>query len=147
MKTVVVLGTSRDDSYTLQAVKDHCPFNNYDLVDLRKLNIGYYSYNHNINGADDFTEIAVNMVAADNIIFATPVYWYAMSGVLKVFFDRLSELLSTHKPLGKALKGKTTYLIATGADAALPPGFEVPFKLTSEYFEMSYAGAFYSMTR
>jgi multimeric flavodoxin WrbA len=75
---------------------------------------------------------------AETIIFATPVYWYAMSGLMKVFFDRFTELLSTHKPLGKALKGKKIYLISTGSESELPPGFETPFKLTSEYFEMNY---------
>ena len=62
---------------------------------------------------------------------------------MKVFFDRLNELLSTHKPLGKALKGKRTYLISTGSESELPLGFETPFKLTSEYFEMNYIKAFY----
>jgi hypothetical protein len=53
------------------------------------------------------------------------------------------DLLSTHKPIGKSLKGKSTFLISTGTDPELPEGFEIPFKLTSEYFEMRYQKAFY----
>lgn len=66
-----------------------------------------------------------------------------MSGTLKVFFDRLTELLSTHKPIGKSLKGKKTYLISTGTDPVLPVGFEIPFKMTSEYFEMTFENTYY----
>lgn len=83
------------------------------------------------------------MLDADNIIFATPVYWYAMSGRLKTFFDRLTDLLYTHKSIGKGLKAKKTYLIACGSDPELPEGFEVPFRRTSDYFEMSFQKSFY----
>jgi multimeric flavodoxin WrbA len=91
--------------------------------------------------------VAEKMETAERIVFATPVYWYAMSGELKVFFDRLTDLLTTHKSIGKALKGKKTYLIATGSDPELPEGFEVPFRSTSAYFDMSYEGALYKATR
>lgn len=38
---------------------------------------------------DDFNEIAKKIENADVIVFATPVYFYSMSGQLKVFIDRL----------------------------------------------------------
>jgi multimeric flavodoxin WrbA len=88
-------------------------------------------------------DIAERLLHYDVIVFATPVYWYAMSGRMKVFFDRLNELTSRAKAVGKALKGKTTYLIASGAAPALPDGFEVPFRETSEYFGMRFAGTLY----
>lgn len=69
-----------------------------------------------------------------------------MSFRLKNFFDRLSDLLSTYKPIGKALKGKRTILISTGSDAQLPEGFEVPFRLTSDYFGMIFERSFYKQT-
>jgi multimeric flavodoxin WrbA len=78
-----------------------------------------------------------------HLIFATPVYWYAMSGLMKVFFDRLTELITTSKPLGRAMKGKCCYLISCGTDAELPPGFDVPFRLTAKYFEMEFVSSHY----
>jgi multimeric flavodoxin WrbA len=66
-----------------------------------------------------------------------------MSGQMKVFIDRLTELMYEYKAIGKALKGKKTYLIVCGGGAAMPEGFEVPFKSTSEYFEMQFVRGYY----
>lgn len=38
---------------------------------------------------DGMEQLAQKLVAADVIVFATPVYFYSMSGQLKVFIDRL----------------------------------------------------------
>jgi len=38
---------------------------------------------------DDMNEIMDKLIAADVIVLATPVYFYSMSGQLKVFIDRL----------------------------------------------------------
>lgn len=40
---------------------------------------------------DDMNELAAKMQEADVIVFATPVYFYSMSGQLKVFIDRLVQ--------------------------------------------------------
>jgi multimeric flavodoxin WrbA len=143
MNTIVILGTAREDSNTLNAVKELCPFSAYEIVDLRSLKMAPYSYS---SVEDDFLMVAKKMAAADNIVFATPVYWYAMSGSLKNFFDRLTDLLTIHKPIGKSLKGKRTFLIATGSDVELPEGFEIPFRSTSTYFEMVFEKSFYKVT-
>lgn len=140
---LVILASARGDSNTLKAIKKLCPFSEYVLIDLREKKIGHYDYNHQVNSKDDFLEIAKAMQNAQNIVFATPVYWYAMSGLMKVFFDRLTELLSTHKGIGKALKDKKTYLLSTGSDPELPEGFEVPFRSTSSYFDMDFQEALY----
>ncbi len=147
MKTIVILGTNRDDSNTAKAVQELCPFKDYDLFDLRQLSIAPYSYQKEYPETDDYLRIAQAMSQADNIVFATPVYWYSMSASLKNFFDRFSDLISTQKSIGRSLKGKKTYLISTGWELSLPVGFEEPFKLTSEYFEMNYQGAIYKSVR
>jgi multimeric flavodoxin WrbA len=112
-------------------------------VELHRHHIHHYDYTEEAIAGDEFAGIAERLLHYDVIVFATPVYWYAMSGRMKVFFDRLNELTSRAKAVGKALKGKTTYLIASGAAPALPDGFEVPFRETSEYFGMRFAGTLY----
>lgn len=44
----------------------------------------------------------------ETLILATPVYWYSMSGIMKVFFDRLTDLLTIEKEFGRKLRGKKT---------------------------------------
>lgn len=139
MKTLILLGSARSDGNTLKAVQELCPFPEYELVDLNQLKIEPYNYTG--SAADDFKSLVIRMTEAENLIFATPVYWYAMSGVMKNFFDRFSDLLG--QDLGRKLKGKKTYLIATGSDPDLPPGFEVPFQLTSKYLGMEFQRSFY----
>ena len=94
---------------------------------------------------DDFLMIVDRILAHQHIVFATPVYWYAMSGLMKVFFDRLTDLLLTAdgRRTGRALAGRDVWLIATGTDEELPDGFDVPFVRTAEYFDMRWRQAFY----
>lgn len=142
-RALVILGSAREGSNTLKAVQELCPFQNYELIDLRKHTIHPYRYDSENIPPDDFLMIVDNMLQADVIVFATPVYWYAMSGIMKAFFDRFSQLLREYKTRGRALKGKEVYLIATSSEPTLSEGFEVPFRRTAEYLDMNYKGAFF----
>lgn len=141
-KIIVISGSSRANSNTVNSLKTQLPWSSYELLELHKFKIEHYLYNTQ-KPQDDFLAIIHQMISADVIVFATPVYWYSMSGLMKVFFDRFTDLISTSKDLGRALKGKKTFLFATGSDTEFPPGFEIPFKKTSEYFEMIYEGSKY----
>ena len=67
-----------------------------------------------------------------------------MSGLMKMFFDRLTDLLAPeNRPLGRALAGRETGLLATGIDPLLPPGFEEPFARTAAYFDMHWREVVY----
>jgi len=142
---LVILGSARSDGETRRAVDIAFPQGGVQLVILPDFAIGGYAYDH-LNAEDAFGPIADAMVAAEKIVFATPVYWYAMSAPMKIFFDRLSDLTENRKAQGKALAGKSLWLIATGTDTELPQGFEVPFARTAEYFGMLYRGAAYLYT-
>lgn len=114
-------------------------------IDLMDYKISHYDYGH-ANAVDDFVAVSARMLTATDIVFATPVYWYAMSGPMKVFFDRLSDLITIRKDEGRALKGRRVWLLANGAEAELPEGFTVPFRRTAEYFDMDYKGHHYLYT-
>ena len=145
-KVAVIAGTSRYDGHTaniLSMLKESDVHNAHKVFSLIDYDFDFYDYEQK-NKNDDFLKLIREAVNFDVIIFLTPVYWYSMSAQMKVFFDRLSDLLTIEKPLGRALKGKKTYLIAHGSsDAELPEGFEVPFSKTSAYFNMEYQGCFY----
>lgn len=140
-KPLVIIGSDRLHSNTRRAVLSIFSENGAEIIDLASYRILHYDYD--AEASDDFLKLADKLKASPIIVFATPAYWYAMSGRLKVFFDRLTDLISRHKVIGRALKSKKTALIATGTDPELPRGFEVPIELTSKYFEMTYCGAVY----
>ena len=142
-RPLVILGSARADGETGRAVSFAFP-DGADLVVLPQYKIGGYDYAHS-NEGDDFAGIATRMQQARAIVFATPVYWYAMSAPLKFFFDRLTDLTENLKSTGKALAGKPVWLIATGTEPELPEGFEVPFRRTADYFGMRYCGAIYAV--
>lgn len=88
------------------------------------------------------------MIESDILYLATPVYWYAMSGHMKDFMDRFSDLMSGElKEFGENLYGKKVHLLPTGYDDRLPHGFEVSFSGTANYFGMDYMGAEYRSVR
>lgn len=144
-KILVIMGSSRSDGETAKSVGAFVQGAQADIVDLLPLNIAGYDYEYR-NEGDDFESVSRRMVGADIIVFATPVYWYAMSGPLKIFFDRFSDLVRVRKTAGRALAGKDVYLLANGTDDTLPDGFEVPFRKTCEYLDMNYRGAYYFHT-
>ena len=60
--------------------------------------------------SDDVKEILETMQTADVVVFATPIYYYSVSGQLKTFFDRTSPLFAAKYQF------RDIYLLATAAD-------------------------------
>lgn len=56
---------------------------------------------------DDYEQLTKRMLEHDTIIFATPLYWYGMSGHMKNFVDRWSQSLrDTSLHFKEKMKGK-----------------------------------------
>lgn len=67
MKVLVILGTARDESNTLTAVTELCPFEAYELIDLGKLAIDPYSY-EGPTEQDDFLLVVQKMERRSNCV-------------------------------------------------------------------------------
>ena len=140
---LVIAGSSRNDGNTWALIDPLlATLDCASVIDLNALTIAPYDYGERID--DDFLSVAKAMVNAKAIVFASPVYWYAMSAQMKVFFDRLTDLTGMQKALGKALAGKPVFLIATGQSKAPPSSFEPPFADTAQYFHMRWGGMLYA---
>lgn len=140
IRTLGILGSARNDGKT--AALTSAVFRHLDdatVVDLNDFGIDPYTYD-GARGGDDFHALARLMEEADVIVFASPVYWYSMSGPMKVFFDRLTDLTDHYKPIGKELAGKSAFLIATSNSPEAPACFEPPFADTARYFDMHWGG-------
>ena len=142
MKTAVILASSRKNGNTHQLVQCYINRHSGDVFDLSDFEISVYDYEHH-NSDDDFIKLINRLLKYDRLVFATPVYWYAMSAQMKVFFDRLSDLLTVNKQAGRRLRGKSCFVLATGTDDSAPQCFAQPFRLTCDYLAMRYLGMLY----
>lgn len=139
MKTIIVQGSSRSTGNTnkiVQILQNHLAA---DVIDLSQLHIGQYDY-ENANQNDDFMPTIKKIAEYDSIIFATPVYWYAMSGTMKTFFDRITACLKTEKETGRKLRGKNMAAMSCGSDSIEHEGFFIPFEKSAKYLGMHYSG-------
>ena len=141
---LVILGSARKESETKKFLNQVLASVDHKSIDLTGLHLSPYNYSGSYPPEDQFTNIVDELLLHDTIIFATPVYWYAMSGLMKTLFDRFTDLVTIKKQQGRQLKGKSTLLLAVGADEQLPEGFEVPFIHTSHYLGMNYRGSIYA---
>ncbi|MEQ1923956.1 MAG: NAD(P)H-dependent oxidoreductase [Pyrinomonadaceae bacterium] len=140
MKKLIILGSSRKDGDTKKVVDEIISISGWDLIDLNDYNISYYDYEHK-NLDDDFLPLMRKIIAEYGVlIFATPVYWYSMSGIMKVFFDRFTDLLDEEKDLGRELRGKGMAVVSCSGGGNLGEHFWHPFVATAEYLGMQYLG-------
>ena len=138
-KTIVVLGSSRSDGNTRRVINYLNTQLDFDFVDLNDYKIGYFDYEFR-NKDDDFWPVIEKVIEYDNIVFATPVYWYSMSAVLKTFFDRISDLLKIRRDLKPKLVDKKLYSLSCSGANDLGDYFHMPFQETAIYLKMKYGG-------
>lgn len=146
MKTVVIHGSTRENGnteyLTYQAISKEAGTHIY----LRHHHIEPITdYRHTAEGfppaTDDHEKIIDQVLAHDTIVFSTPIYWYSMSGIMKIFIDRFSQILRTpeYAHFREELKNKTVYLIAVGGDTPQLKGLPL-------IQQMNYICQFYGMT-
>lgn len=138
MKKVIIIGSSRKDEETKNVATELIRISNWNLIDLADFKISQFDYEH-LNRNDDFIGLIKRITENyDILIFATPVYWYSMSGIMKVFFDRLTDLLRIEKDTGPKLRNKYMAVISCSNGDNLEDEFWLPFKKSAEYLGMNY---------
>lgn len=133
------MGSSRSDGETSKMAEELAAHSGSKIIDLREKNISYFDYEHK-NLEDDFFSTMEEILEYENIVFASPVYWFSMSAIMKTFVDRFSDLLHQRKDLGYQMKGKNMFLLTNSSTALLTRHFETPFEDTAKYLSMEYKG-------
>ncbi len=112
-----------------------------EVVDLTEKAISAFDYEHR-NRTDDFESLMNWVLDFEQIIFASPVYWYAVSPPMKIFIDRISDLLELPDLMeqGRRLRGKTAYVVCTSVYDVVPAPFLDAFEQTFSYLGMKYGG-------
>ncbi|QAS51425.1 flavodoxin family protein [Halobacillus litoralis] len=149
MKITVLYGSTRADGntellteYALQGISaKRVVLKDYyikEIVDQRHEAQGFSEVK------DDYNTIIDAMLAADVLIFATPIYWYGMSSVMKTFIDRWSQTVRDEKyPNFKVLMSKKkAYMIAVGGDNPTKKGLPLiqQFKYICEFIGLNFQG-------
>lgn len=139
-KGIIIQGSSRSEGDTSKIVSVLNRMTDFDIVDLNKITIGHFDYEFK-NREDDFLDLFRNIVSNyEGIIFVTPIYWYTMSGLMKVFFDRISDFLKLEKDYGRLLRGMEMVSVSASNDNTFYEGFEMPFVNSADYLGMNYKG-------
>ena len=138
MKKIIIVGSSSNDGDTAKLAKQLIEKSEWDLINLNDYKFSYFDYEHK-NRNDDYLNLMKNIVEKyETLIFVTPVYWYSMSGIMKVFFDRFTDLLTIEKELGRKLRGKKMAVMSCSVGENLGENFWLPFSETAKYLGMEY---------
>lgn len=98
MKILVINGSSREkgnSEYLTKVLLKDIPHSTISLREYRINSI--VDQRHEENGFDpvddDYEKVIKHVLEHDILLFATPLYWYGMSGLMKNFVDRWSQSL------------------------------------------------------
>src|SRR5271154_370905 len=141
LSTIALFSSSRRRGNTGRLIDRIALELNIEVVDLASQRISSYDYDHG-NRNDDFEPLMRRVLARDQIIFATPIYWYAVSPAMKVFLDRISDLLELPDLLaeGRRLRGKKAYVVCTSISDEPSVAFMDAFRETFDYLGMHFGG-------
>jgi len=141
-KTAIILGTSRSNGNTAKLSKEVAQRTDAVIFDISDYNILPFDYEHK-NKHDDFTSLIKEILTYDTLIFSSPVYWFSPSVQMKLFLDRITDLLYVEKELGRKLRSKTAAVLSTGEYEKPETCFEEIFQHSFKYLGMNYKGMLY----
>lgn len=141
LDTIALFSSSRRNGNTGQWMDRIAKELEIEVVDLATRNISAYDYEHR-NRSDDFEPLMKRVLEFEQIIFASPVYWYSVSPPLKIFLDRISDFLDLPDLLedGRRLRGKRGFVVCTSIYDEAPASFVGAFLDTFNYLGMHFDG-------
>ncbi|RUS45113.1 flavodoxin family protein [Cohnella sp. AR92] len=149
MRIAVIYGGTRANGNTellaervvagLQADRIHLKdYTVYPIEDLRHAEGGFQEV------GDDYSALIDRVLQNDILVFATPIYWYGMSGSMKNFVDRWSQTLrDADRPrFRERMSEMTAYVVAVGGDRPRLKGLPLAlqFQHIFDFFGARYAG-------
>jgi multimeric flavodoxin WrbA len=141
LSTIALFSSSRRLGNTGQLMNRIASELDIEIVDLANKHMSSFDYDHR-NRGDDFEPLMQQVLKHDQIIFATPIYWYSVSPAMKVFLDRISDYLELPDLLaqGRRLRGKKAYVVCTSISSEPSAAFLEAFRDTFYYLGMHFGG-------
>jgi multimeric flavodoxin WrbA len=146
--TVALFASSRRHGNTGRLMDSVAEALKIQVIDLATRELSPFDYEHK-NRGDDFEPLMEYVLGFEQIIFASPVYWYAVSPPMKVFIDRISDLLDVPDLLatGRRLRGKYVHVLCTSIEEQPTPSFVNAFRETFDYLGMRYGALLHANCR
>ena len=140
-KTIALFASSRRNGNTGKFIDWISDELDIEVIDLDEFDISPYDYDHK-NKGDDFLPLIKRLLGYDNIILATPVYWYSVCAPMKIFIDRTSDFLNVEElhGIGRELRKKKAFVVCTSISEDADRSFVNSLKDTFEYLGMGYGG-------
>ncbi|SFB11861.1 MULTISPECIES: flavodoxin family protein [unclassified Bacillus (in: firmicutes)] len=147
MKVLALLGSTRRNGNSEYLVNQILNGIEHTIIPLAEKHIEpIIDQRHTTEGfspvQDDYDELIQHIFNHDVILFATPLYWYGMSGGMKDFFDRWSQYLRDERFDFKAeLAKKKAYVVITGGRDAKIKGLPLvqQFNYIFDFVNMEFA--------
>lgn len=121
MNILALLGSSRKDGNTaylaekvLEGIEHEKIFLSdkqmKPIIDLRHSDTGFSFVD------DDYEDLFLKFLKHDIVVFVTPLYWFGMSGPMKIFIDRWSQYLRDERfDVMQEMSKKKAYVIVVGS--------------------------------
>lgn len=123
--SVIILASNRIKRNTKKFVTDTYGTITSTMVDVLDYTTSPSGYEGIYFYSDKFKHTITMVLQNDGVVLATPVYWYSMSGLMKMSFERLTDLVTVDKETGRRFKSKIMEVVTTKTDAILPVGLQV----------------------
>ncbi|WP_327831956.1 flavodoxin family protein [Bacillus swezeyi] len=149
MRIAVICGSSRKNGNTEALADQLIDGLGADKICLRDFHVRPVSdFRHSETRPyypeDDYRDLLSRVAEKDIIIFATPIYWYGMSGLMKNFIDRWSQTLieKGREDFKQQMSRKTGYVIAVGDDEPHIKGLPLiqQFQYIFNFMNMTFGG-------
>ena len=142
LSTIALFSSARSQGNTGRLIDRIASALKIEIIGLADLRISPFDYDHR-NRDDDFEPVMRHVLAHDQIIITSPIYWYAVDAGMKAFLDRISDFLELPDLVaeGRRLRGKTAYVVCTSASAEAAPEFMSAFDEVFRYLGMRFGGA------
>ncbi|WP_068775839.1 flavodoxin family protein [Paenibacillus sp. FJAT-26967] len=123
MTVAVIYGSTRTDGNTEILTRQAVQGLQTEVIYLKDYDIQPIADQRHADGGfqdvdDDYPAVLERLLPHDTVVFATPIYWYSMSGRMKNFVDRWSQTLRDQRypEFHSDMAGKIAYVIAVGGD-------------------------------
>ncbi|MBU9723435.1 MULTISPECIES: flavodoxin family protein [Bacillaceae] len=150
MRVGIIYGSTRDQGNTERLTEEVIKY----LPNVTKINLKHYhikdiiDQRHEVHGfspvEDDYDQIIDQLLECKVLIFATPIYWYGMTSVMKRFIDRWSQTVrdKSYPNFKDLMSDKQAYIIAVGGDNPRVKGLPLvqQFSYICQFIGLNYKG-------